>query len=760
VAVSGADAQERGEVPAGRRLGRTLSRYVMRELAWPTLLALGTLTTLVLTKDLLGFSDLVINRGFGATAVAWIAAYELIPLITRTLPFAVLIGALAALGRLRADQEILSIEAAGISGHRLLGPVLRVAAVATLAGLFLSLVAAPWATRSLEAALRQMAAVNPGMSLRPGVVHEFDGAKLAAREVSARGDQLRGVLLWVPDLGHTIFAERGTITPQGDGSASLLLQDVEMLTRPGREAATMRFATFSTVLRAAQKSAPAPNTRKVSAGLPLGELIALVQAGEAQTNEARYARVELHRRVAAPAASLVFSLLAVPLALRSRRASRAAGMVTGLAVTAVYYGLLQLGEGLVQWAVVGAGLGVWLPNLVVAVAAAGLLARERLRAAWYARVGEWRLPGRRGRRAGSVPPPRQYLLQRYILRQYLQLFCASFALLLAGYLVIDVLERLDWFARHQATGLAAVRFYGARIPLLASRVVPMALLLATALTVSLFSAHKELIAMRACGIPATRMLSSMLLVCGLVAPLYFALNELVVPRTNAAADRLKAAEIKKRDPGAAHVRMAIWYSSGTRVLQAAELDATLGEAQGLAIYELSPDGLPLSRTDARRARHVGSGMWALTDPVRVEISDRGLREVPAPSFVRLGEAQNATVDPAHVGAWRLLHLIREADAQGYDPATYRVDLQAKLAAPFACLLLPAVALLFAAHGPPFPGPAVTILVSVGLGVGYVLLTGVGASLGYGGVLSPAAAGWAPPALLIALVMFLAPRSRE
>lgn len=760
VMVSRAATQEQSKVPVGRCLGRTLAHYVIRELVAPTLLALGTLTTLVLTKDLLSFSDLVINRGLGAVVVAWIAAYEMIPLITRTLPFAVLIGALAALGRLRADYEILSLEAAGISGQRLMGPVLHVAVVAAFMGLLLSLVAVPWANRSLETALHQMAAVNPGVSLRPGVVHEFDGAKLAAREVSARGDQLRGVLLWIPDLGHTIFAERGTVTSQGNGFASLLLQDVEMLTHPGRETATMHFGTFSTVLRTVPKSSSASNAKKVSANLPFGELVTLVQAEEEQTQERRYALIELHRRFAAPIASLVFGLLAVPLALCSRCASRAAGMVMGLIVTAVYYGLLQLGEGLMQWAVVSAEFGVWLPNIIISVVAVGLLSRERLRMAWHARVGNWRFARQGKSRTGSLPRARQYLLQRYILRQYFQLFLASLALLLAGYLIIDVLERLDWFARHQATGLAALRFYSARIPLLASRVVPMALLLATALTVSFFSAHKELIAMRACGISATRALSSILLICALVTPLYFALNELVVPRTNAAADHVKATEIKKHVPEANRVRMAIWYASGTQVLQAAELDAKLGEAQDLSIYELSPDGLPLSRTDARRAQHVGNGVWELADAVRIEISDHGLLEAPAPSFVRLGEVQNATVDPAHLGAWRLLYLIDEADAQGYDTTTYRVDLQVKFATPFACFLLPTVALLFAIHGPPFPGPAVTILVSVGLGISYVLLTGVAASLGYGRVLPPTAAGWTPPALLLALVVLLAPRSRE
>lgn len=83
--------------PPSGRLGKTLSRYIARELVFPTAIALVGLTALVLTKDLLGFSDLVINRGFGAAAVAWIAFYEIVPLVARTLPFTVLVGVLVGL---------------------------------------------------------------------------------------------------------------------------------------------------------------------------------------------------------------------------------------------------------------------------------------------------------------------------------------------------------------------------------------------------------------------------------------------------------------------------------------------------------------------------------------------------------------------------------------------------------------------------------------------------------------------------------------
>ena len=48
-----------------RRPGATLYRHLIVEMVFPTLFTLGGLTAVILTKDLLGYSDLVINRGRG-----------------------------------------------------------------------------------------------------------------------------------------------------------------------------------------------------------------------------------------------------------------------------------------------------------------------------------------------------------------------------------------------------------------------------------------------------------------------------------------------------------------------------------------------------------------------------------------------------------------------------------------------------------------------------------------------------------------------
>jgi LPS export ABC transporter permease LptG/LPS export ABC transporter permease LptF len=740
--------------PIHRRPGLTLYRYVAREALRPTAFALLGLTAVVLTTRILGFSDLVINRGLGAGAVGQMVFFEAVPVFARMFPFGVLVGCLVALGRLGADRELLALESSGVAVARLVWPVVAFAGAMTVAALGVSLVSGPWASRSLDDALSRISRERPWAQIRAGSVTRFGDWQLEAREVSASGTDLRGVLLFMPEIGETIFAQSGGVARTPEGAVELTLTGGSVVLDPRGNLKFFRFERLSTQLPEGSELLDRSEKDRLP-GVTLDEL--WLRASEylpGGDNALLYAALELHRRFALPFATLVFGFLAVPLFVTRSHHSRSSGGVLGLIATIAYYGLLQLGEGLVQGQVVSVAFGAWLPNLVLAVVAGVLLVRA-LRERSLGR--QFERPHLRLRRVTAPEPERRlrthsFALPRYVAGRFAQLALLAFAVLFVAYLLIDVMDRLEWFARYRATGGEILRFYGARLPLLASRAVPMALLVATALTVSLLAAEGELIGMRACGVSSLRALAPALLIASLTAPAYFLLNNVVVPRTNALADELKRTEIKGEVYAvrAERSKAGVWYRSGKQVLEAARFDTDLGDARELTIYQLDEDGLPTSREDATSARHVGRGVWRLVDPVRIEIDADRARRVEARRFAELGETLSAQVDTMHLSVAELAREIDEVEAGGYDATTFRVDYHAKLSDPLACVVLPAVVLFFAVTGPPFPGPAQTLLVSGMVGVVYILFAGVAASLGYGGAVPPALGGWGPTGLFATL----------
>lgn len=746
--------------PPRSRLGRSLGRYLARSLAAPTAVALAGLGAAFLTKSLLQWSDLIVNRGLGPAAVGVLALHQLVPVIAQVLPFGLLIGILAGIGHLRATGELLAIEAAGVSPRWLVKPVAAFAGATTVVGLVLSLWLAPASRAARLESLREMLAAHPGATLAAGAVHAFGDHLLTAREVSSRGDELRGVVLWSPELGETLFAERASLTPDGQGGIELELHDATALLGPGSGGGQIAVGSFRTALVPDSDLGDPADRLESASPAEVWRLAYGDGDGEggapADARTARLAAAELHRRVALPCAGLVLGLAAVPLALRGRRSSRTAGAVLGLGLTVAYYGLLQVGNGLLRDPSVPVWAAIWLPNLLGAVAAGALLAGPRMAGG----AGLYDDRDRGGTRGASLRiPVGGSILPRYVASIFVQTVFLCFGALLVGYLLVDVLERLQWFARHEATAREAIRFYGARTPLLMSRVGPPSLLAAASLTVSQLETRGELIAMQACGLSRLRALAPITAVALLAVPVYFFVTDSVVPRTNALADHLKATEIKGGEEGD-ETSHFVWYRVGGNLLQASRMNRGDEVARDVTIYELDARGFPTSRIDAAEARHVGDGEWELVDPRRVSISGFGVTEMEAAPRIQLGGVEE--LDTMHLGVRGLAREIERARADGYDTTVFEVDLQTRLAAPFACVLLPLLAVMAAVAGPGRASPAQrgrgasrSLMLAAALAVGFILLGDVSRSLGYGARVAPVVAAWAPMALLLAASAWLA-----
>ena len=188
------------------------------------------------------------------------------------------------------------------------------------------------------------------------------------------------------------------------------------------------------------------------------------------------------------------------------------------------------------------------------------------------------------------------------------------------------------------------------------------------------------------------------------------------------------------------------------------LDLLRGQASAVTLYDLGKDGLPKRRTDADGARHIGGGLWLLENPRTVELFEnwRIDRNPNADRLVEFGDETPSKIDTAHLTPDALRTALKDPDFEGPIAMAYRTDLQVKIAAPLACLLLPLIALFFAATGPPFPRPVHTLIASTIIAVSFALVTSFAGTMGYGGSLTPWLAGWGPPILfgVIALGMGL------
>ena len=164
---------------------------------------------------------------------------------------------------------------------------------------------------------------------------------------------------------------------------------------------------------------------------------------------------------------------------------------------------------------------------------------------------------------------------------------ASIVGLVFAYLVIDVFDNLKWFNQYGSTADEIARYYGA-LPVLVGRVIPMALLIAVALTISLIGANGSY---SGCAPAASvfRVLAPVWLLCGLAVPAYHLLSNEVVPRATAEAGLIKR-DIKNQDVGPVGQRERVWYRVGPRICEMERLDLFTGRASNVTLYDLGGDG--------------------------------------------------------------------------------------------------------------------------------------------------------------------------
>ncbi|MEN3972976.1 LPS export ABC transporter permease LptG [Sphingomicrobium sp. XHP0235] len=109
---------------------RRIAAYMIKLFVTRSLAVLMALVLVLLMLDLLGESSKILGVEGNSEADLWrYAALRLPMLVTRFLPFSVLLGCLIAFAGLNANSEVTSMKAAGLSAHQILAPMILAASL-------------------------------------------------------------------------------------------------------------------------------------------------------------------------------------------------------------------------------------------------------------------------------------------------------------------------------------------------------------------------------------------------------------------------------------------------------------------------------------------------------------------------------------------------------------------------------------------------------------------------------------------------------
>jgi lipopolysaccharide export system permease protein len=360
-----------------------LDRYLAREILLPFAAGLVFLAQLLLATQVFARAEVLFGSGVSAGDVALVTLALLPHFIGYVLPIAFLLGATVGVARLAEDREVIALGAAGISPLRLVRvPLLLGLAVGAL-GVWSALWLEPTTLDAARLRLNEIVKKNVRSDVRAGTFFDgIPGYTVYAERV--REGEWENVLLHDRTSAETpvlVLASGGRLEPVGAGEEMRLALDAGEIHREDLASRDYLVAGFHrATLTVGLGRALADRTKiGVANALPLAEsLEAARPAPGRRPEEVRRAAAALHRRIAAPLATIPFALLAVPVAA-TRRGGRAFASLASLVAVVAHYLLLRGGEVLATTGAVPAALALRLPLLglgAVAIALLALLARR------------------------------------------------------------------------------------------------------------------------------------------------------------------------------------------------------------------------------------------------------------------------------------------------------------------------------------------------------------------------------------------------
>ena len=174
-----------------------LSFFPSKRLAWymakmfllRSLAVLGALVVILMTLDLLGQSGKILRVEGNGDAELWRYVSLRIPqLVSRFLPFAVLLGTLIALATLNQNSEVVSMKAAGISAHQIIAPLIVTSLVIAAVSFVFNERVVTRATETLAAWEKvEYGPVPKDTGIVPNVWVRFGDDLILARQVMGTG---------------------------------------------------------------------------------------------------------------------------------------------------------------------------------------------------------------------------------------------------------------------------------------------------------------------------------------------------------------------------------------------------------------------------------------------------------------------------------------------------------------------------------------------------------------------------------------------
>jgi lipopolysaccharide export system permease protein len=337
-------------------------------------------------------------------------------------------------------------------------------------------------------------------------------------------------------------------------------------------------------------------------------------------------------------------------------------------------------------------------------------------------------------------------LHKYWFKQFFKFFLIIQMIILVLFVFIDYLSRLDKFLSSDITLVGALGYVMLKIPFMFAQLTPASILLASICVFALMNRNNELLAVRSSGISVYFLIRPAVLAGIVMSFSMFFLGETVIPVSMAKANYIRYHVLKKQD-SLLSAQKDIWIKSENRLIHINFYDPSKQSVAGVTISTMGEGFFLESRIDAQKGTYAG-GKWIFENIIeqnhvkdQLDYDVKRVKEKTIPLAFKPEDLGAVTQKSNEMSYSELKHFVKKVKAEGYDPTTYRVDMYAKIAFPFICIIMVLTGSATGMRAFAKNNIPAAIALGVVIAFAYWIVYGLCLSLGYGGVLPPLVSAW-------------------
>lgn len=366
---------------------RVINRYLLHDYLVIFSVTLVVFTFVLCIGAVIKAIDLM-ARGVSLWLILRAFSYNIPFTMMFSVPMSCMTTVLLLFGRLSMDGELTALRASGLSMWQVISPIVLAAIFLSGFCLYLTASLGPHARFARRQALMNVGIEDPISLLEEGrFVRDFPGLMIYIE--SKRKNEVKDVVVYEMDskgkgVKRSVRAHSGTLTMVSDTMLQVDLYDVR-IDQPEdehrREAGRTRtiYAKHYPVPLDFSEMMRQGNVSKKKADMTLLELIALVHEIDvgpplpdvALDDLAKHRMsyvVEANERIALSLSCFAFTLLGIPLGMKSRRRESSVGIAISLLVIFGFYFFIIVADSLVRYPDLRPDLIIWIPVLLCELA--------------------------------------------------------------------------------------------------------------------------------------------------------------------------------------------------------------------------------------------------------------------------------------------------------------------------------------------------------------------------------------------------------